>query len=156
MVQQACQQGGGYQVGQTAESPQGWERSAASQTRLSLTPEARFTPKSMEQRHWGKASKKKNTTHHIPPKQTSRATQIFQLEPQEGDRKWISIALPPRSPSQAVLTLEKRRRYTELCRLSLKGRRLAASMVVEANDGGARWQLIPATWRLPAIDLSIN
>lgn len=153
VVQHACQRGGGYQVGQPAESRQGWERSAASQTRLGLTPVARFTPKSTKQRHWGKASK--NTTHHIPPKQTSRATQIFQLEPKEGGRKWISVALPPPSPSQAVLTLGKRRRCTKLCRLLLKAWRLA-SMDVDINDGGAQWQLIPVTWRTPAIDLSIN
>ncbi len=135
VAQQAFQRGGGYQVGQTAEGRQGWERSGASQTRLGLTPVARFTPKSTEQRHWGKASK--NTTHHIPPKQTSRATQIFQLEPLEGGRKWISVALPPPSPSQAVLTLGKRR-CTELCRLSLRGWRLAGldvdTMMEELND----------------------
>lgn len=50
-------------------------------------------PRSTERRQWGKASE--NTTHHIPPKQTSKATQIFQLEPWEGGRKWISVALHP-------------------------------------------------------------
>lgn len=42
--------------------------------------------KSMEWQHWEKALKNTHThtTHHIPSKQTSRATQFFQLEPQEG------------------------------------------------------------------------
>lgn len=34
-------------------------------------------------------------THSSLTKQTSKTTQIFQLEPQEWDRKWINAALPP-------------------------------------------------------------
>lgn len=109
--------------------------------------------KSTEQRHWGQASK--NTTHHIPPKQTSRATQIFQLLPWEGGRKWISVAWPLPSPSRAVLTLGKRGSSVELSQLSLISWR-PASMDVDTNDGGAQRQFSPATWRLFAIHLSIK
>lgn len=152
VAQHACQQGRGYQVGRTAESRQGWEKSAASQTRLCLTPVSWFTLRSMEQRHWGKASK--NTTHHIPPKQTSRATQIFQLEPREGGRKRVSVASPPPppSPGRAVLTLGKRKRTDTrmVCPLSRKHWGLVGKGV-NTSDGRVRQQ-----WRLPVIDLSFK
>lgn len=106
----------------------------------------------------GAAARRKSFEQHNPKHSTKTNKQghpIFQLEPQEGGRKWISVALPPASPGQAGLTLGKRRRCTELGRLSLNGGR-PVSVDVDANDGGARWQRIPATWRLPATDLPIN
>lgn len=77
-MQQACQQEGVTRWNRQWRAVVDKGRSVASQTRL-VTPkvwrEAALTEKKPQ---------KKNTTHHIPPKQTSRATQNFQLEPQEG------------------------------------------------------------------------
>lgn len=83
------QGGGAYQVGaDCTESGQGQESTTAAQTTLGVTPYLR-PPTSLDSlrgptpRRRGKTPK--DTTHHSPPKQTSRATQNFSIRaPREG------------------------------------------------------------------------
>lgn len=76
---------------------------------------------------------RKNTTHHIQPKQTSRATQIFQLEPEEGGQEMDLCSLSPAIPQPSSADLvEIHRALTKRLRTFLAC--VSTQMMEELND----------------------
>lgn len=90
-----------------------------------FTNKARHDPPcSIHPEIYGAAALRKSLKKHNPPHSTKTNKQghpNFSIRAPGGGRKWISVALPPPYPSQAMLTLGKGKRFMELRRLSLKG-----------------------------------
>lgn len=104
--QRACQQEGGYQVGQPTQSRRGGERKVPLH-KQGLTPNDRVTRGLCRA-----AARRKSPPKHNPPHSTKTNTKghpNFSIRAPGGGRKWIRVAsLPNPPPSWGVPSLGKR------------------------------------------------